>query len=60
MTKEKLYSLTVYRNELKGKLESEVPEKHITHPKSYKTFLLNELSVVEAKLDEAKLEGAAK
>lgn len=56
MTKEKLVLLVKYQNELKGRLGSEVPEKHITHPVSYKRFLLNELRIVTDKLESAKLE----
>lgn len=60
MTKEKLVSLTKYKNELTEKLRSgEVPIKHVDHPNSYINFLKNELKIVTAKLEEAALEGKA-
>ena len=46
MTKEKKQSLVAYQNQLKNKLEAEVPQKHIKRQKQYKEFLLNELRIV--------------
>ncbi len=57
LTREKRLSLIEYQNELKGKLASEVPEKHINHNKQYKEFLSNELRIVIETLEESKLEG---
>lgn len=57
MTKAKLESLTKYLVDLKNKLTSPIPAKHADSPQTYKAFLRNEIRMVEAKLDEAKLEG---
>ena len=60
MTKEKLVSLQKYANDLKNRLSSPVPASHAEHPATFKAFLNNELRLVIAKLEEAKLTGEAK
>ncbi len=55
MTKEKIQSLTKYAEEMKNKLEGEVPAKRAHAPVEYKAFLARELRLTLAKLDEAKL-----
>jgi hypothetical protein len=57
MTKAKLESLTKYLVDLKNKLTSPIPAKHVNSPETYKAFLKHEIEMVEAKLEAAKLEG---
>lgn len=59
MTKEKLASLNKYAQDLKNKLSSPVPAKHKNRPQSYKNFLTHELSLVNSKLEAAKLEAVS-
>ncbi len=39
---------------LLNKLESLTPQKHVGHPETYKAFLLNELRIVNNKLESLK------
>lgn len=60
MNKEKLISLNKYLQELANRLASPVTKKHDRHPETYKQFLKNEISSVQKKLDDAKLESGDK
>lgn len=55
MTKEKMISLTKYLSDLTIKLEADVPTKHQEHPKSYKTFIQNEIAAAKQKLAVSEL-----
>lgn len=57
---DKATALTKYASELKNKLESPVPSKHVARPEAYKQFLQRELETVSKKLDSMKLEGVKK
>lgn len=59
MTKEKKESLTKYAQELKNKLTSPVPTKHVNNPHTYKQFLTRELEIVTVALNKEKLEAVA-
>lgn len=60
MTRDKLLSLTKYLDKLNNMITSPTPDKHIGHPETYRLYLVREIAVVKAKLDEAKLEGLTK
>lgn len=57
ITKEKMISLTNYKNKLEDSLKAPVTEKHKNSPKTYHDFLKNEIRLVTIKLEAAKLEG---
>jgi hypothetical protein len=57
MTKEKLISLQKYLTDLSNRLTAPVPEKHKDSEATYRYFLRNEIRMVNAKLEAAKLEG---
>lgn len=61
MSKEKLAKLIRYSEDLKNRLSSPVPEKHVRHPETYKRFLEREIATTSAKIDDLKLvsDGAA-
>lgn len=54
MTKEKLVSLKRYLDHLTNRLSSPTPEKHQSHPQTYKAFLENEIRLVSSQLEKAK------
>jgi hypothetical protein len=54
MKLEKEKSLKKYLESLKDRLSAKVPEKHESHPKSYKQFLEREIEIVESTLKKAK------
>lgn len=54
MTKEKLQSLQKYSDDIRAKLKSAVPSKHVNRQEEYKAFLTRELRLVEAKIHEEK------
>lgn len=54
MNKEKLVNLLKYSEDLKNKLSSPVPAKHINHPESYKLFLKNEIRLADKKITSLK------
>jgi len=56
MKKEKIVSLEKYLDHLKSRLKDEVPPKHKKHPNTFKQFLNNEIRIVSAALEKAKLE----
>lgn len=60
LSKEKLVTLTAYKQSLKDKLSSGIiPEKHEDHPVQYTEFLRRELSNVNLRLENDALERTA-
>ena len=57
MNKEKFELLVKYLNGLKDRLAGEIPSKHKLHPTTFKNYLLNEIRLVQTKIDQAKLDG---
>ncbi len=60
MNKDKQISLTAYLTQLTNRKSSTLPAKHKDHPKTYVAFLDNEIRIVKAQLDAARLEGVTK
>lgn len=56
MNKDKLVSLIKYQAQLRDKLLSPIPFKHKDRIAVYKQFLNNELPIVTAQIEAAKLE----
>lgn len=56
MTNAKLQALNKYVQDLKGRLQSDVPSKWAHAPVSYTAYLERELKLSNAKLDAHKLE----
>jgi hypothetical protein len=54
MKLEKEKALKKYLENLKNRLSAKVPEKHESHPESYKQFLEREIKIVESALEKAK------
>ena len=54
MSKEKLEKLIKYSQDVKSKLESETPKKHVGHPVEYRAFLERELKMVNKKIAALK------
>lgn len=57
MTKEKLASLTKHTQEHLNRLSSPTPAKHKGHEVQYRRYLEQEVAMIKAKLDAARLEG---
>lgn len=56
ISKEKLISLSKYRDSLKDKLKDPtVPEKHKNRHAQYRQYLTNELAAAEATLEKGKV-----
>lgn len=60
MNNDKLQRLTRYADDLRSRLSSPVPPKHLGGAKEFKQFLDRELATVTAKIEAAKLEGGSK
>ena len=60
MSKEKLFSLIRYANDLKNKLTDAIPEKHKNRPQQYKQFLEKELKATNVQVEALRLAGADK
>ena len=52
--KEKAISLAKYVDNLKGKLTSPTPAKHVGHPESYRNFLTREIAAATAQIEAFK------
>jgi len=57
MTKERLNDLESYKEFIKGRMSSDVPDKHKRHPETFKAYLKHELRLVEEKIQKIKLVG---
>lgn len=60
LSKEKTASLVKYQVQLKDKLASTTPAKHVHRDASYRQYLERELSAVTATIEAAKMEGTNK
>lgn len=56
MNKEKVKSLTKYLEDLKNRLNSDIPEKHKNRPEQFKAFLQREIKLTQITI--TKLTGA--
>lgn len=55
MSVDKIKKLTAYVNQLKEKLSSNTPEKHVDRPNSYKRFLNIELETAQKQIDALRI-----
>lgn len=55
MTQEKLKKLEVYLSKQKDRLDSPIPNKHLTRPEQFKAFLRKEISEAKSRIDRVKL-----
>lgn len=53
--KEKLLSLEVYLTNLKNRLDSPTPEKHLHRPNEYREFLTREIKKTSMKVEDLRL-----
>lgn len=54
MNKELITRLVKYAEDIKGKLLSGVPAKHLANPETYRRYLENELRLVTSNIDKEK------
>jgi hypothetical protein len=60
MSKDAIQRLSKYQADIKSKLDSEVPAKHLNRVESYKAFLTKEYKMVTKKIDDLKMSGSDK